>query len=145
MPVSTAYASDELNLFFSATAIANIAQNQGTSPSTANVFALHTADPTVTGTQSSSEISYTGYARVNRTRNTTEFPTTSTGVISPANNIDFGAMTAGAGGTATFGSIGSSPSTTANKIYFYGAISPTISVVNGVTPRLNTASTITRT
>lgn len=145
MPKSTAYASDVLNLFFNAASIANIAQNNATSPSTQNVFALHTADPTVTGTQTSSEISYTGYARTNVARTTGGFATTATGVISPVANIDFPASTGGTGGTVTFASIGSSPSTTANKIYMYGGVSPSIVVTSGVTPRLTTASTITET
>lgn len=145
MPKATAWANDVLALFFNATAIANVAQNQATSPATAILVALHTADPGVGGTQSTSEISYTGYARASVARSTGGFPAPSGGVISPAANIDFGAMTGGTGGTVTFASFGTSPTTTANKLYMYGAVSPSIAVTTGVTPRLTTASTITET
>jgi hypothetical protein len=148
MPKSTQYARDVLDLFFNATAIANVAQNTATSPATATPIALHTADPGVAGLQTTSEISYTGYARVNQTRSTAAggwVAADASGVTRPNGNIDFGAMTAGTGGTVNFASIGTTPSTTANKIIMYGAVSPTISVTNGVTPRLTSTSTITET
>src|SRR5215207_3207754 len=140
MPKGTTFANDVLALIFNATAIANVAQNNATSPATSMVFALHTADPGAGGTQSTSEISYTGYARVSVLRTTAGFPAPSGGVISPAANVDFGAMTAGTGGTVTHASLGTTPSTTANKQLYAGAVSPNIVVANGVTPRLTTAS-----
>jgi hypothetical protein len=145
MPKSTVFCNDVLALVFNATAIANIAQNNGTSPATSMVVALHTASPGVGGDQSTSEISYTGYARVSVARTTGGFPAPSGGVISPAANIDFGAMTAGAGGTVTHASIGHTPTTTANKQLMFGTVTPNISVTNGVTPRLTNTSTITET
>jgi|SRR5215211_1113685 len=145
MPKGTTYANDVLALVFNTTAIANVAQNNATSPATSMRFALHTADPAVGGTQSTNEISYTGYARVDVARTTGGFPAPSGGIISPAANIDFGAMTGGTGGTVTHGSIGTNPTTTANKMLMYGTVSPNISVTTGVTPRLTTASTITET
>lgn len=146
MPKSTVFANDVLSLTFRAVSIANIAQNNATSPATAMSIALHTSTPAAGGDQSTNEISYTGYARVtSMTRDTagTAFPAPSGGVITTTANIDFGLMTAGTGGTAGFASIGHTPSTTTNKMLMFGAISPTISVVNGVTPRLATGSTIT--
>lgn len=148
MPKTTVFCNDVLSLVFRAVAIANIAQNQGTSPATAMSIALHTASPGIAGDQSTSEISYTGYARVTSvTRDTagTAFPAPSAGVITTTANIDFGAMTAGTGGTVNNASIGHTPSTTANKALMFGAVSPTISVTNGVTPRLAIGSTITET
>jgi hypothetical protein len=145
MPKNTTFANELLALIFNATAIANLAANAASAQATNMVVALHTASPTITGTQSSSEISYTGYARVNVARTTGGWPAPSGGVISPAANIDFGAMTAGTGGTATHASIGHDPSTTANKMLYFGSLSPTIAVANGVTPRITTATTITET
>jgi hypothetical protein len=145
MPKTTVFCNDVLALIFNTTAIANLAQNNATSPATAHPIALHTASPGIGGDQTTSEIAYTGYARVNRNRNTTDFPAPSGGVITTTTNIDFGAMTGGAGGTVNFASIGTSPSTTANKALMFGAVSPTIAVTSGVTPRLAIGSTITET
>lgn len=140
MPKTTTYANGLLALTFNATAIANLAQNNGTSPATTLTVALHTADPGVGGTQATSEISYTGYARVAVARTTSGFPAPSGGSISPAANIDFGAMTAGTGGTVTHFSIGTG---TSNAMLYSGTVTPNIVVSNGVTPRLTTATTIT--
>lgn len=103
--------------------------------------ALCTADPGETGTQTTSEIAYTGYARVAVARSSGGWTVTNNSV-SPAAIISFGAMTAGAGGTASFWGVGSATSGT-GELLFSGAISPTISVVNGVTPQLATGSAIT--
>ncbi len=143
MAKSSTFDNDWLKLIFNATAIANIADNAASSPLTNLFVALHTADPTAAGTQSSSEIAYTGYARVSVARTSGGWTVTGASV-SPVAAITFGAMTAGAGGTASFWSVGVATSG-ATKILYSGAISPTISVVNGVTPQLTTASTVTET
>lgn len=146
MPKSTTFANDVLALIFNAVAIANLAQNNATSPATDIAMALHTASPGTGGSQTTSEISYTGYARVNVQRNTTGWPAPSGGVIAPGANIDFGAMTGGTGGTVTHASMGTNPSTTANKLLMFGTVTPNISVTSGVTPRITAAgSTITET
>lgn len=138
---SAAFENDILKLIFNATAIANIANNAATSPLTNLYVSLHTADPTDAGNQTSSEISYTGYARVAVARTTGGW-TVSSNSVSPVANIDFGAMTAGAGGTVTHFAIGIAASGT-GKILYSGTVSPTIAVANGVTPRLGTGTTIT--
>jgi hypothetical protein len=129
-----------LNLVFSATTWANYAINATASPETNIVVALHTADPTDSGTQASSETSYTSYARVNVARST-GWTTASAGSVSPAANIDFPAGTGGSG-TISFFSTGKSGGG-ASAILWSGAVSPTIAAGNGVTPRLTTATTIT--
>jgi hypothetical protein len=128
-----------LNLIYSATAWANYAQNNATSPETNIVVALHTADPTDTGTMASSEVVYTSYARVNVLRST-GWTTASTGSVNPAANIDFPAGTGGSG-TVNFFSTGKSGGGAA-AILWSGAVSPNIAVGNGVTPRLTTATAI---
>lgn len=143
MAKSSAFENDWLKLIFNATAIVNIADNAASSPLTNLFVALHTADPGAGGTQSTSEISYTGYARVSVARTTGGWTVTGNSV-SPVAAITFGAMTAGTGGTATFWSVGVATSG-ATKILYSGAISPTISVSNGVTPQLTTASAVTET
>ena len=133
--------NDILKMIYNATAIANIADNAATSPLTNLFVSLHTADPTVSGNQTSNEISYTGYARVSVARTSGGWTVTGASV-SPAATISFGQMTAGTGGTVTHVVVGSATSGT-GKILHYGALSPNIIVANGVTPQLNTSSVIT--
>lgn len=141
MAKSTTFDNDWLKMVFNATAIANLCDNAASAPLTNLFVALHTADPTAAGTQASSEISYTGYARVSVARSAGGWTVTGASV-SPVAAITFGAMTAGTGGTATFWSVGVAVSG-ATKILYSGAISPTIVVGNGVTPQLTTSSTVT--
>lgn len=138
---SAAFENDLLKLIFNGTAISLIADNTATTPLTNLYIALHTSDPTDAGTQTSGEIGYTGYARIAVSRTSGGWTVTSSSV-SPVANIDFGLMTAGAGGTVTYWSVGTLASG-AGKILYSGTVSPTISVVNGVIPRIGTASTIT--
>jgi hypothetical protein len=135
-----------LELLLNAVPIPNIADDAASTPATEYFVSLHTANPTNAGNQTSSEIAYTGYARVSVSRNATSPAWTITGTspasASPNASITFGAMTAGAGGTATHAVIGTL-STGTGKIIFSGAISPTISVVNGISPSLKTDTVIT--
>ena len=62
--------------------------------------------------------------------------------VKPVADIAFAQMTSGAGGTATHFAIGTDP-TGSGRVVFYGTITPAIVVVNGVVPRLTTATTIT--
>lgn len=139
MSKGNTFENDVLKLIFNATAIADLADNDATSPATTLTVALHTADPGEAGDQTTSEISYTGYSRVAVNRNSGGWTVTNNSV-SPAANIDFGEMTAGAGGTVTHFSVGTG---TGNKLLYSGTVTPNISVVNGVIPRLKTTSTIT--
>lgn len=140
MGKSSTTSSDILKLYYNGTAIANLADNAATSPFTNIYVALHTADPTAAGTQSSSEVSYTGYARVAVPRTTGGWTVTGTSA-SPVANIVFGACTAGSA-TATYFSTGIAVSG-ATKILHSGPISPSISISTGTTPQLTTATTIT--
>jgi hypothetical protein len=134
------FESDLLSLIFKATAIANIADNAAASPLTNLFVALHTADPGEAGDQTTSECAYTSYARVTVARTAGGWSVAS-GSCSPVASIDFPAATGGSE-TATFASVGVATSG-ASKILYSGAISPTIVISSGVTPRLTTASTIT--
>jgi hypothetical protein len=144
---SNAFQTALLDLIFNATigtALTNLAANSSTSPLTSLFVALHTADPTNSGTQSSNEISYTGYARVAVARTTGGWTISgdSPASVSPAANIVFGAMTGGTGGTVTNWSIGVA-SSGAGDILYSGTVSPNIVVTTGVTPELTTASAVT--
>lgn len=61
---SATFENDLLKLIFNGTPIAGLADNATVSPLTNLYMALHTADPTDAGGQSSSEATYTGYTRV---------------------------------------------------------------------------------
>lgn len=138
----TTFSNDLLKLVFNATAIANIADNAASAPLT-NLFAsLHTADPGAAGDQTTSEITYTSYARVAVARTSGGFTVTSNSV-SPAATIAFPAGTGGAG-TATHGMVGTATSGTGKQLY-RGTVTPNIVTGNGITPQLTTASAITET
>lgn len=55
----------------------------------------------------------------------------------------FATMASGAGGTVTYFGVGSG-SSGATELDFFGTVTPNISVVAGVTPKLDTATTITQ-
>jgi hypothetical protein len=128
-----------LDLIFRATTWANYAINASSSPETNIVCALHTADPTDSGTMSSSEAAYTDYARVNVARST-GWNAASGGVTNPAATISFPAGSGG-GGTATHFSTGKSGGG-ASAILFSGTVTPNIAMGDGVTPQLTTATSI---
>lgn len=144
MSLSNAAETDILSLLFKNTTWAGVGDSTGIVGSTTagSLFAsLHTADPGEAGDQSTSEISYTGYARVAIARSSGGWTVTGNSV-SPVATIAFGAMTAGTGGTANFFGLGKSTSG-AGELLFSGGISPTIAVANGVTPQLTNATAIT--
>lgn len=134
------FENDLLKLIFNATAIANIADNAATSPLTNLYVSLHTADPGEAGSQTTSEATYTSYARVAVARTSGGF-TVTTNSVSPVANVDFPACTGGTNTITHFG-IGTA-SSGAGKLLYSGTVSPNLSVSTGVTPRLTTSSTVT--
>ena len=134
-----------LKILFNATALANVMDNAASSPLTNLYISLHTADPTDAGSQTSSEATYTSYARVAVARTTGGWTASTVGSTSPVANIDFPAATGPTLPTVvtiTHFSIGVA-SSGATKILYSGTVTPNINVSNGVQPRLTTASTIT--
>lgn len=143
MSKSDAFESALLALIFQNTNIANVGDATGLRGAAAagQLFvALHTADPGEAGTQTTSEVAYTGYARVGLARSSGGFTITGNSV-SPATNVDFPACTAGSA-TATHFSIGVAASG-AGMVLYKGAITPAIAIAAGVTPRLTTVTAIT--
>jgi hypothetical protein len=120
-----------------------------TAPLTSLWYGLHLAAPS-SDDQGGNEATYAGYARTAVLRSTSSPAFTVTAASSagagakmtPNAAISFpeatGATTAQ---TATYFSIGTSSAAT-GKIVLSGAMSPSIAISNGVTPRLTTASTI---
>ena len=134
-------------LIFLGSSIAGLADNDATSPITSFSIQLHTASPTDTGDLTASEATYTGYARVGVERTssgwTVSGSSSATASVSPTTNITFPQCSGGTN-TITHFSIGNSTVAASTGImYIYGTVTPNISVSNGVTPRLTTATAIT--
>lgn len=129
-----------LDLIYTAVAWANYADNAGTTPETNIAVSLNTADPTDSGNMSSSETTYTSYARASVARTTGGWTVTGNSV-SPVANIDFAAGTGGSG-TVTHFTTGKTGGGAAD-ILAAGTVSPNITVGDGITPRLTTATAIT--
>ena len=140
MSKGNTFENDLVKLIFQGTAIANIADNAASSPLTNLYLSLHTADPGEAGDQTTSEATYTSYARVAVARTSSGF-TVSTNAVTLAANTDFPAATGGTNTITHFG-IGTA-SSGAGKLLYKGSLSPTISVSNGVTPRINSGVIIT--
>jgi hypothetical protein len=143
MPISNATQNAILALTFQAVAWANYADNAAGTPQTSIALSLQTADPSTSGTMSSSEIAYTSYARVSVVRTTGGWaisgssPTT----INPVAAITFPAGTGGSG-TASFFTTGKTGGGT-TPILWSGTVTPNISCGSGITPQLSTATAIT--
>ena len=137
MSKSNTFETDFLRLIFNNTGISLVGDATGLpgSATPGSLFvSLHTADPGETGDQSTSETTYTGYARVGVVRAGANWVVTNNSV-SPNAAITFGACTAGTA-TITHFAVGAS-SSGAGKLLYKGAISPSIVCGNGVTPRIS--------
>lgn len=139
MSKGNTFENDFLKLIFQAVAIADLADNDQTSPATTLTVALHTADPGEAGDQTTNETAYTGYARQTVARTSGGWTVTGNSV-SPVSPIDFPECTASPGGAITHASIGTGVS---NKLLFSGALTPNITMAVGVIPRIKNTSTLT--
>lgn len=140
MSKGSTFENDWLKLIFNATPIGNIADNAATGPLTNLYIALHTADPGEAGDQTTSECTYTSYARVAVARTTGGWTVTNSSV-SPVANIAFPAPTGGTE-TVTHFSVGTAASGV-GKLLYSGTVSPTIAIATGIPPILSTATAIT--
>jgi hypothetical protein len=136
---TNAWAADLLGLFFQAAAVANIASNATSGPQTNLYISLHTADPGVTGSQTTNEAAYPSYARVAVARTSGGWVLTGTS-ISPASPIVFPGATGGSE-IETFFGIGSA-SAGAGTLYYSGAMIPALAVSDGVVPELTSATMV---
>lgn len=126
-----------LDLLFLNTDWANIGDAGGLQNSaTAGSFyiALHTGDPGEAGDQTTSEASYTGYARVAVARSGSGW-SRSGSTISNVAAVQFGECTAGSA-TVTYFSIGTN-SAGAGQIVLSGALSASRAISAGITPLFN--------
>lgn len=129
MSKSNSFETSLLALIFNATAIADLAENDSSSPATNLELALHTADPGEAGDQTTSEATYTSYARVNVARTSGGWTVTGNSVANAA-QIDFPAATGGTN-TITHFSVGVPGS---DVILYSGALTASLAVSSGITP-----------
>lgn len=138
MSATNAFETALLSLIFENTDAANVGDATGLRGSvTAGNFwiSLHTADPGETGNQTTSEATYTGYARVSVARSTTGW--TVTGNLATNDSpITFGACTAGTNTITHFG-IGSASSGVGN-LFIKGPLTASLAVSAGITPSFAT-------
>lgn len=144
---SDVFENDLLKLIFQNTNLSGIGTPGlvGSSSAGSLYVSLHTADPgdAAASGQSTSEISYTGYARVAVSRASGSGGFTITGnTVKPTDAVTFGAMTGGTGGTATYFGVGTE-STGTGKLLYSGGLSPTIIVTTTKVPVLTNNTSIT--
>lgn len=142
MSKTNTWENDLLKLVFqntSASLIGDATGLVGSGTAGSLYVSLHTADPGEAGDQTTSETSYTSYARVAVARGGAW--TIASNSVSPTANIDFPACTGGSATITHFG-VGTS-SSGAGKLLYKGTVTPNIAVATGVTPRLTTATAIT--
>lgn len=139
MSLGDTFENDLAKLIFQGTAIANIADNAATSPLTNLYLSLHTADPGESGNQTTSEATYTSYARATVARTSGGW-TVSTNSATNAATVSWPACTGGSN-TITYFALGTASSGT-GKIIMSGAFSSSLAVSSGITPQA-TAGQIT--
>jgi len=145
MAKGSTFEGDWLKLIFNGTAIANIADNTATSPLTSLVVGLHTGDPSG-GDQTTNEVSYAAYNRINTTRSTAGWVVTGAAPasVSPVGSITFPQCTsAGSSATViTHASVGTSTSGV-GKLLYSGTVTPNLTLGQNVTPQITSGSSIT--
>lgn len=134
MSKSDSWENALLLLLFNNTNAANIGDATGLRGATTagSLFiSLHTADPGETGTQTTSEATYTSYARVAIARSSGGW-TITTNSNANAAAINFPACTGGSNTITHFG-VGTATSGTGVLLYS-GALTSSLAVSNGITP-----------
>jgi hypothetical protein len=139
MSKGNTFENDLMKLFFQGTAIANLADNAASSPNTNLYVSLHTADPGEAGSQTTSEASYTGYARVAVARTSGGWTVTNNSVTNAA-AITFPQCTGGSNTISHF-AVGTA-SSGAGKILYKGELTASLAVSNLIIPEF-ASSTLT--
>jgi len=143
MSKTNAFETAFLGLVFENANIANVGDAtglRGSSTAGSLYFSLHTADPGEAGSQTTSEIAYTSYARVAVARSSSGWTVTGNAVALDA-DVTFPDGTGGSG-TATHWGLGTDASG-AGTLLYKGAISPSIVCGSGVRPKLTAGTVVT--
>lgn len=134
MSKGNTFENDLMLLIFNNTNIANVGDVTGLRGSTSAgslYVSLHTADPGEAGDQTTSEATYTSYARVAVARSSAGW-TVSGNAVSNTAAISFPACTGGSN-TITHFAVGTSSSGT-GKVLYKGALTASLAVSSGITP-----------
>lgn len=131
MSKGNTFENELLALIFNATTMADLAENDTSSPATVLEVSLHTADPGEGGTQETNEATYTSYARVAVARSNAGWTVLNNGV-SNAVAITFPGCT-GSSNTITHFAIGTAHSG-AGKLLYSGELGTPLSVSVGIIP-----------
>lgn len=138
MSKSNTFENDLLLLIFNNTNIANLGDAtglRGSSTAGSLYVALHTGDPGEAGTATTSEATYTSYARVAVARSGAGW-TVSGNAVSNAAAITFPACTGGSN-TITHWSI-TDTSSGGSDVMYKGAFAASLAVSSGITPNIPT-------
>lgn len=130
--------TDIMALALNATAWADMAENDSSTPNTVFYESFHTGSVGDAGNQTTSETTYTSYARTSMNRNSGAW-TVASGIGTHAAAVVFPTGTGGSGSLTNI-CLGKSASGTGTA-YAHGSSSPTITAGNGVTPELGTGTT----
>lgn len=133
MPKSTDTCNKVLALIFNATAWADIAENDSSSPLANLYLSLHTADPGVGNNQTTNETAYTNYVRIAVARTTGGWDAPAAGATANAALAQF-AQCGVTGATLTHVAIGTAASG-AGTVLYAGALSSSLAVANGIQPQ----------
>ena len=139
MSKGNTFENDLMKLIFNATAIANIADNAASSPLMNLYVSLHTADPGEGGDQTTSEATYTSYARVAVARSGSGWTVTGNQAEN-ANLVQFPQCTGGSN-TLTYVGVGTA-STLAGKLLYSGALTASLAVSSGIQPQFAAGSLV---
>jgi hypothetical protein len=134
MSATNSFETSLLSLIFENANIANIGDAtglRGSSTAGSLYISLHTADPGETGSQTTSEATYTSYARVAVARSTSGWTVSGNSVSNDA-AVSFPAATGGSNTITHFG-IGTD-SSGAGTLLMSGALTASLAVSAGITP-----------
>jgi len=131
MSKGNTFENEILALIFNGTTIADLAENDSSSPATVLEVSLHTAEPGEGGTQETSEATYTGYARIPVNRNSGGW----TVAVNEASNAIAVTFPACSGGTNTITHVGVGLAHSgAGKLLYYGELGTPLDVSTGIIP-----------
>lgn len=135
MPASDSLEASALDLYFLNTNDSNIGDAtglRGSSSAGSLYISLHTANPGDAGDQTTSEATYTSYARVAVARSGSGWTRTANSMANAA-TIAFPACTGGSN-TITYFGVGTASSGT-GRLLWYGALTSSLAVSSGITPQ----------
>lgn len=138
MPKATNFCDDILDLILRGTAIADLAENDTTSPNTSVYLSLHVGNPGIGGSQLTNEATYTSYARLAINRTGTGWAAASGGATSNSALAQF-VECSGGSSAVDYVAIGTD-SSGAGRVLWAGALSAARTISSGIQPQFAIAA-----